>query len=399
MRVLKRLAMWSILLAIAVVIGIAAFWPVPEKVEVALIQSGWMEVSVQEEGKTRIKDRYVVSAPVAGQLLRIELRPGDSIENGSTLLATIQPGDPSLLDARQIGQAEAAVDAARTQVERADARRQQMQVAANLAETTLGRLKKLRTEKSVSQTEYDQAEATFRSANEDLRVATFDTEIARFELQQAEATVKHFTSNKEDGSYQFEIKSPIDGHVLKVFQESATVVAPGTPLLEVGNPLDLEIVVDVLSSDAVQVTPGDSVEMTQWGGDRPLLGVVDVVEPAAFTRVSSLGVEEQRVNVVASFREPAETLQRLGDGYRVAARIIVWKEDAILKVPNSALFRINGRWAVFQFVNGKAQVTVLELGKRNEFYSQVLDGIEEGAQVIQYPSDLIQDGSLVEVLD
>lgn len=396
MKILRKLMFWLVAISAVALVAVAALWPQPERVESETIEAGWMEVSVQEEGKTRIKDRYIVSAPVGGQLLRIELRPGDGLEHGETLLATIQPGDPSLMDARQVSQTRAKVEAAKAQVKRAEAGSRQAEYSANLAEENYGRGRELRESKAISSTEFDKLEAEFRLARERLRAANFEAEIATFELQQAEAALQHFTS-KDDPIYRFEISSPIDGQVLKVFQESATVITPGTPLLEVGNPLDLEVVVDVLSSDAVQIEPGDSVELTQWGGERPLLGTVSVVEPAAFTRISSLGVEEQRVNVVADFREPAEMIQRLGDGYRVVARIIVWKQDQVVKLPNSALFQHEGQWAVFRIQGDRARRTQVKLGKRNEFHAQVLEGLSVGQQVVTYPSDLIEDGTLIQV--
>lgn len=396
MRWFRKLVFWGVVTGVIAIVAVAALWPQPEAVEVAVVERGWLEVSVQEEGKTRIKDRYVVSAPVTGQLLRIELRPGDKILQGQTLLATIQPGDPGLLDARQISQAKAQVEAAKVHVDRANATKEQAAVAAGLAETTYSRARQLLAEKSISQNEFDQHEAEYRSSRESLRVANFETEIAQFELEQAEAAVRHFTS-EDEGDYRFEIRSPIDGQVLKVIQESATVVNSGAPLLEVGNPSDLEVVVDVLSSDAVKIETGDAVELTQWGGERPLLGEVTVVEPSAFTRISSLGVEEQRVNVVADFREPSETLHKLGDGYRVAARVIVWKEPDVLKVPNSALFRVDQKWTVFVVRNGRAVETPIVIGQRNEFHSQVLDGLSVGDPVVIYPSDLVHDGTSVSV--
>lgn len=395
MNYLKRFLFWIIVLAVLAAVGTAALWPQPAVVEIAQVKRGRLEVAVQEEGRTRIKDRYVVSAPVSGQLLRVELKPGDSLKNGDTLLATIQPGDPSLLDARQVSQARAAVESAKIQVERADARIEQVEVAAQLAETQYGRAKELKQQASISEAEYEKADAEYRNSQEALRVASFESEIAKFELQQAEAALQHFTS-ENDGLFRFEIRSPIDGQVLRVFQESATVVIAGSPLLEVGNPTDLEVVVDVLSSDAVKIEIGNGVKLTQWGGDATLFGEVSVIEPAAFTRISSLGVEEQRVNVIADFREPRETIHRLGDGFRVAAHIIVWQEDDVLQVPNAAIFRVDQKWSVFVVRDGRARLTAVELGKRNEHAAQVLGGLTEGDVVIQYPSDLIEDGSLVQ---
>jgi HlyD family secretion protein len=241
------------------------------------------------------------------------------------------------------------------------------------------------------------AEALYRSRSEELRVANFEWEIRGFELQQAEAARSHFSDDATAEPIQFEIRAPIDGVVLRVHEESSTVVAPGTPLLEVGNPADLEIVIDVLSTQAVQVQPGNPVILTQWGGERNLLAEVRQIEPAAFTKVSALGVEEQRVNVIADFREPTSEIRRLGDQYRVEARIVVWKTDQVTMVPNSALFRRSGQWAVFVVEDHRVRTQILEVGKRNETHAQVLSGLTAGQRVVVYPSDLLVDGRSVSV--
>ncbi|MEZ6095965.1 MAG: HlyD family efflux transporter periplasmic adaptor subunit [Pirellulaceae bacterium] len=393
MKRIGRWLLWGGLLAVVASALYLALQPQPIEVETAKVSRAPMEVAIEEDGMTRIKDRYVVSSNVGGSLLRIELRPGDEIKQGQTLLATLQPSDPSMLDARQLSQAQATVDAARVAVERAEARKGQAKAAADLAEAQFGRTKKLFDANSIPREEYDVAVAAHRARQEEMRVANFETKIAEFELKQAEAALEHFTSDEQQNDNRIQIRSPIDGRVLRVLQESATVLMPGTPLLEVGNPEDLEVVIDVLSSDAVRITPGDRVELLQWGGDSPILATVRVVEPAAFTKISALGVEEQRVNVIADFESSDDVVSRLGDAYRVEARIIVWHADDVLTVPTSALFREDGRWMSFRNVEGHAQKVELKIGKRNAVTTEIVEGLQVDDEVIIYPSDMIHDGS------
>jgi HlyD family secretion protein len=377
--------------------AVVSLWPRPQKVQVAMVTSGWMEVAIQQDGVTRIKDRYLVSATVGGKLSRIGLRPGDPIQRGQSIIAVIHPTPPAMLDARQIAQLSANVEAAKRQVELSAARRAQAEAQLRQAESTYGRVKSLRDQEGVSLAELELAEVDYRTKSENLRVANFEFEIRGFEQQQAEVALRHYTDEETNDPLQFEIRAPIDGVVLRVHEESSTVVAPGTPLLEVGNAADLEIVVDVLSTDAVKIQVGNAVILNHWGGEQNLLAEVRRVEPAAFTKVSALGVEEQRVNVIADFREPAAAMARLGDQYRVEASIVVWKENQIIQVPNNALFRLDGQWAVFVVQDQKLKATLVEVGKRNETHAQILAGVQVDQQVVIYPSDLLEDGQAVEV--
>lgn len=397
---LRQFRGWLMSLIVVGLIAAAAvvsLWPRPQKVQVAMVTSGWMEVAIQQDGVTRIKDRYLVSATVGGKLSRIGLRPGDPIQRGQSIIAVIHPTPPAMLDARQIAQLSANVEAAKRQVELSAARRAQAEAQLRQAESTYGRVKSLRDQEGVSLAELELAEVDYRTKSENLRVANFEFEIRGFEQQQAEVALRHYTDEETNDPLQFEIRAPIDGVVLRVHEESSTVVAPGTPLLEVGNAADLEIVVDVLSTDAVKIQVGNAVILNHWGGEQNLLAEVRRVEPAAFTKVSALGVEEQRVNVIADFREPAAAMARLGDQYRVEARIVVWKENQIIQVPNNALFRLDGQWAVFVVQDQKLKATLVEVGKRNETHAQILAGVEVDQQVVIYPSDLLEDGQAVEV--
>lgn len=388
-----RWTFWLGVLGLAAAGTIYALWPKPVDVDLATVAVGPMNVTVDEDGMTRVKERYTVSSPVAGQLLRIELEPGDPIQAGKTLLATLQPSDPNLLDARQVAEAEARVAGAQVMIERAAAKQEQARIQKELAGSNLARAEPLWEQNSISQREYEEVTGMARSRSEELRAANFDEEIAKFELQQAQAALLRVTPTVGLAAQpQFEIFAPIDGHVLRVLQESATVVASGSPLLEVGNRRDLEIVVDVLSTDAVKIQPGDEVRLEHWGGVVPLVATVRMIEPAAFTKISALGVEEQRVNIIADLREGQAAVASLGDGFRVEARIVVWQDDRVLKVPSSALFRGGDKWFVFVNDAGIARKTALEIGHRNEQDTEILSGLTERQSVVLYPSDLVVDG-------
>lgn len=396
MKKLGRWILWLGLLALFAA-GVAySLWPQPVEVEVMAVSRGEMQVTINEDGITRVRERYLVSSPVAGQLLRIELRSGDPLKAGGTLLATIRPSDPSLLDARQIAETKARASAAHAAIERAEARRSQAKVASDLAETQLGRARNLREKNSISQDQFDSAEAAYRSRQQELRAAMFESEIAQFEYQQAQAALGITASAGSATPQDFKILSPIDGVVLRILQESATVVQPGSGLIELGDPSDLEIVIDVLSSDAVKIQRGHEVRLEHWGGSQPLTGKVRVVEPAAFTKISALGVEEQRVNVIADFPDPYPPSAGLGDGYRVEAEIVIWNEANVLQVPTAALFRIDAEWKVFVVVGDRVEEREVKIGQRNESQAQVLSGLNPQEQVVIYPSDLIREGIQVQ---
>lgn len=392
----KRWWGWGAAFALLAAGAVYALLPEPVDVEVAAVTRGAMEVTINESGMTRVRERYQVSSPVAGQVLRIELRSGDPIVAGQTLLATIRPSDPSMLDARQVAETEARAAAAQLMINRADARREQARVATDLAETQFARIRRLRESGGATAEELEAAEAALRSRQEELRVATYEREIARFEFEQAQAALG-LVKKEADVLPHFEIRAPIDGTVLRVFQESASVVAPGVPLLEVGNPQDLEVVVDVLSTDAVKVRPGHTIRLVHWGGDEPLAAKVRVVEPAAFTKLSALGVEEQRVNVIGDFVSSSLGKIPLGDGYRVEAEIVIWNAEDVVMVPTSALFRSDREWNVFVVVGDQARHRAVQIGRRNSQAAEVLAGLEPGEFVVIYPSDMVVDGAKVRI--
>jgi HlyD family secretion protein len=365
-------------LLIAVIV--AGLWPRPVPVETAKVSRGTLQATVNEEGKTRIKQRYVVSAPVAGQLRRIPFKAGAEVQCGQTVLAIIDPVAPTLLDARTRTAAEARKDTAEANLEKARA-------ALTFATSELHRFEKLYAEKTVSVQELESAQ--WREA-----AAANEQAAAESALRQAEAELVEFTSAAAttNGVSPREVLSPASGRVLKLFEENARTVTAGTPLLEIGDPTDLEVVIEVLSRDGAVIAPGARVEFDQWGGSEPLQGRVRLVEPAAFTKVSALGVEEQRVNVVADLLTPAAARPQVGDNFRVEARIIVWESNNVLKVPAGALFRRSNDWAAFVLVDGRAQLRPVKLGRSSGAETQILEGLKEGDVVVLYPGSRIHEG-------
>lgn len=379
---------------------VLAFWPEPTPVEMARAKRDTVLVTVDEDGKTRIKDKYVVSAPLAGRLLRIDLDPGDPVEADKTVLTVIEPRDPELLDSRTLAQTEARVHGAQALLAKTAIEIERALIEADNAEAEMMRVRQAATGGAITESELDTAEMRNRMAAEGIRIAQYAKEIAQFELQQAKAALLRSQRNGEATveDWAFPILSPIDGRVLRVFQESAAVVTAGTPLLELGAPSDLEVEVDVLSSDAVAIQPGDRVLLERWGGDRPLEGRVRLIEPAGFTKISSLGVEEQRVNAIIDLVDPPDERRDLGDGFRVEARIIIDVAEDVVTVPASALFRQGARWFAFKVVDGLARLTPVAVGRRNDTLCEITDGIAEGETVVIHPSDRVADGVQVREL-
>jgi HlyD family secretion protein len=392
-----RKIVWAAV-GLAGVAGLAyALRPKPVPVDVAPIVRGPLRVTVDEDGKTRIKERYVVSAPVFGRVQRIELKAGDRIEAGKTVLAVIEPVDPTLLDARERALAQARVRGAEAAVKGAQARLERARAAHELEKNYLARARRLGPAGGISQEEVDRIEHTEWVAREEERSAQFAVKVSEFEREQAKAALlqNHAPPSAEGEAYRVEVRAPIDGRVLRVFQESTAVIPSGTRLLEVGDPADLEVEIDVLSRDAVRVAPGAAVDLEQWGGDGPLRARVRLVEPAGFLKVSALGIEEQRVNVIADLTDPPGRRPRLGDAYRVEARIVVWESADVLKVPAGALFRRGDDWVAFVVADGRARLRPMRVGHGNGLEAEVLGGLEEGAAVVLHPGDRVTDGTAV----
>ncbi len=364
--------------------------PKPAPVETARAAYGPLRATVSEEGKTRIKQRYVVAAPVTGQLRRIPFKPSAEIEANVTVVATIDPLSASPLDARNRALAEARRDAARSMLEKS-------RTAHELAKSELRRIEQMFSAKTVSPQDRESAQMRETAAAREVASAEGALAQADAELSANAGTASGgpASSRAASSAQPIEVRSPVSGRVLHVFQESERAVTTGMPLVEIGDPADLEVVVEMLSRDGPAIPPGATVLLDQWGGATPLAGRVRLVEPAAFTKISALGVEEQRVNVVVDITTPLEQRRSLGDNFRVEARVIVWEDARVLKVPSSGLFRRGGDWAAFVLRDGRAQLVPVKAGRSSGAETQVVDGLKEGDEVILYPGDRIAEGQRV----
>jgi HlyD family secretion protein len=388
-----------ILFAIALVgVLVMAFRPQPALVEVAEVTRGHFEQAIEDDGKTRVRERYVVSAPLAGKLQRITLKAGDTVTAGM-VLAVIDPSSPALLDVRterelteRVGAAEATRLRAAATVERALA-------ALDKSRADLERTRKLAAKGFVSAAQLEQIELEAKINQRELEAARYADHAAAHDVSVARAALLQVRGEAagKPSARRWEVRTPVAGRVLRVVQESEAIVAMGAPLLEVGQPADLEVVVDALSTDAVQIKPGAPVRLLRWGMAELLEGRVRRVEPAAFTKVSALGVEEQRVNVVIDLTSPAEKWQSLGDAYKVDASIIVASLDDVIKVPVSALFRNGGEWAVFTVTNDKAARRTVQLGRRGGLEAVVEKGLQPGEKVIVHPGDTLREGRRIKL--
>jgi HlyD family secretion protein len=390
----RWILVFALLAAITLSIGYA-FLPKAVPVETANVATGRLTVTVQEEGKTRVKDRFTVSSPVAGIAGRIDLDVGDRVLRGQVLV-TIEPAPPPFLDLRRQEGAQAKVDAARAALEAAKERERAAAAREGYARATLERTVKLYESKFASQDALEAAESAARQEAAALRSAEFAVKVAESELEAARAEL--LSSTAKGGGKPKErvaVRSPVDGDVLAVLHKSEGAVREGEPLVAIGDPGSLEVEVDVLSADAVRIRPGQRVLFTRWGGEGTLEGKVGTVEPAGFTKVSALGVEEQRVLVIADITSPREGWAGLGDGYRLEASFLLWEGDEVLQVPAGALFRQGDGWAAFAVEKGKARVRPVQVGKRNGLSAEVLSGLSEGDSVIVHPSEQIRDGTRV----
>ncbi len=382
----RRPRRWLSCVGAALLLALIGFgmMPKPVPVETGRVSTGKLRSTVNEEGKTRIRHRYVVSAPVGGQLRRIPFKAGAEIVSTQTVVAVIDPISPALLDARTRTLAEARRDTAAAQLERARAQQK-------FAASELRRNETLFAGKTVSVQELEQVQWRETSAAREFTAA----EAA---LRQAEAEMLEFTSPGAATRPPVELRAPAAGRVLKVFEESSRAVLTGTPLLEIGDPNDLEIIIEALSRDGAMIAPGTSVELEQWGGAEPLQARVRFVEPAAFTKVSALGVEEQRVHVVADLITPTAQRGSLGDNFRVEARIITWEKENALKAPAGALFRRGTEWHTYVIAEGRAQLRTVKTGRTSGTETEVLEGLKDGDEVILYPGDRVADGTRVSLL-
>lgn len=392
----RRIALWTgVGLAVASLIAIASR-PRPLPVDIAQVVRGPLVVTLDEEGQTRVRDRFLVSAPVAGRVLRIELEPGDPVLAAESVLATFLPAAPVPLDPRRRAEAEAAVEAAEAVVGQAEALHEQAAAELAHARASLTRMERLAADGVVAADRLDDARLALDTRQEALEAAEFAARDARGRLAVARAQLLRFDPRRIAGSGggpdAIPIHSPVDGVVLRRLRESEAVVPAGEPLIEVGDLRELEIVTDYLSTDAVRMRAGQRALVERWGGEGSLSGRVTRVEPFGFTKISALGVEEQRVNVVMELQDPVEARGLLGDGYRVETRVVIWEAADEVKVPVGALFRRGDGWAVFAVADGIAAERSVEIGERNREEAQVLGGLEPGEEVVVYPGDSVADG-------
>ena len=385
-----RTVFWAIAGIALIVLLVLAFRPQPVLVDLAEVSRGTLTVSVRDEARTRVREVYVVSAPLGGRLLRINHHAGDNVDAGE-VLATILPGDPVLLDARSQVEARAAVRSAEAALAFANAEAQRAGLEAEYARTEAERIESLYATGIASQAAVDRVRLDRRSLQAGLNTARANVARVEAELEAARARLSR-PGDEAGESGLVEIHAPVTGRLLRVLQESESIVAPGTPVLEMGDPADLEIVVEFLSTDAVQIHEGDAAEITAWGGDQPLRGRVRRVEPYGFIKVSALGVEEQRVNVIIDLLDAPATWSALGHGYRVEAAVTIWQEEDVVQLPVAALFRSEGHWAVYRVEEGRATLTPVEIGRENGRMAQILSGLEAGDSIVMYPGPQIHDG-------
>lgn len=385
-------AVFALLVAVAVTYVLR---PEPMWVDVALVTRGPMEVTILEEGKTRVKDHYVVSSPVTGYLNRVERKVGDPIIPGG-LVAYVEPIPANVLDARSRAEAQARVEAARSALAAVRQKVSAARADAEYAESQYGRLRAMEKSGSVSAEQVQQAQSTAVRSAAILQSAQFEQDVATHELEAAKAVMDISAAHADNAmpTERVAVRSPVNGVVLEILRESEGVIQAGEAIVNVGDPSTLEIVIDVLSFDAVKLEPGTQARLSNWGG-ATLDGVVRLVEPIGFEDVSALGVEEQRVKVLADIVSPREQWRTLGDGYRVDAEFILWESTDVIQVPTSTLFDHNGTPAVFVLEESRAVLTAVETSQSNGLTTAVISGLKEGQTIVRHPARELNEGDRV----
>jgi HlyD family secretion protein len=394
----RRLWFWlPAFIALAAVLA-WLFRPQPVAVDLATVARGPLQVSVSDDGETRVRDMFVVSAPLAGHMRRIELEAGDSVVAGETIVARIEPSDPSFLDRRSEAEVRAGIRASEAARAHAAAELRRARAERDFAITELTRYEGLAASRTISQNDLESARRRARTAEAAVDEAVAGLRVRESELEQAKARLMApgRSADRRADCDCVTVRSPVSGSVLQVLAESEGIVASGTPLLEIGDPGKLEVVTDLLSTEAVKVRTGQRALIERWGGENALEGVVRRVEPYGFTKISALGVEEQRVKVVIDIIEPAEHWRTLGHGYRVEPRILLWESQDVLQLPLSALFRNGKEWAVFVQRDGRARLQPVAIGHMNGIDAEVLNGVAAGDRVVVHPSDRVSDGARIE---
>lgn len=379
-----------------------AFKPQPVLVDIGEVKTGKFVVTLDEEARTRVHDTYIVSTPIAGRLLRVEVEPGDIVKGGETIIARMLPMVSSALDARSHEQARATVAAAKAALRAAQANRNKALADKELADADLKRKKGLKDKEFVSDAAFEKAKREAQAAIAALDTAEANISMREAELANAQAVLIDVNaqgsvpSKNKKQQKEIAIKAPISGSILRVIQQSETTLPVGASIIEIGNVKnDLEVLAELLSTDAVQVKEGHQVIIDNWGGDKPLSGVVQRVDPWGYTKFSALGVEEQRVNTLIRLTDPPEERTSLGHGFRVEVRIIVWEDENATIIPASALFRQAGEWSVFVIENDIAQLCKVTIDRNNGLEASVIDGVKVGDKVVLYPSSALASGSRI----
>lgn len=378
-----------------------AFIPERVKVDMIKVNKGDLLISIEGEGKTRIHDIYVVSTPIDGRITRISSEPGDRVEAGISIIANMYPANPTFLDERVETQAKADVEGAKAALALASARVKQAQARLAYEKSDFNRTQELYKKNTVSKALIERAQLQITTLSAELETAVSNENVMKSRLEAAKATLLQPQEGSIDKASLEDdchicIHSPVDGKVLRILHKSESIVPVGTPIVEIGNPKDLEVNIEMLSTNAVKVKVGDEAFIKRWGGEQDIAARVKIIEPSGFTKVSALGVEEQRVNVILGFTDPIEKWQSLGDAFRVEAAIIIDRADDVLSVPLSALFRQNEQWSVFKVMDGKAAIQQVEVGSRNDQIAEILLGLRQNDSVIIHPGNDVRDGVSVE---
>jgi len=391
-----RSIMFFVMGVVVVIFLAKTFMPQPITVDMAEIDYGPITVTVSDDGRTRVKELYVVSAPIAGRVLRLEPEVGDTVIAGQTLLAVMLPTGPAFLDERRQQEAKAALEAAKAALELAQSDVERMNAEVEYAEVDIRRAEELVKTNAASPARLDLAKRAVKTAQAQLQTAKSNVNIRRADLEIAKAALigPDVSTANSTPAGTVKIVAPVDGVVLTLNHESEGVVVPGAPLLELGDPTKTEIIADFLSHQAVNIKIGAKVYVEAWGGE-PMEGHVRLIEPKGFTKFSALGIEEQRVNVIIDFDKESEGAKRLGHGFRVEPKIILWHADAVRRVPTSAIFRHGKSWAVFKVINERVILTQVSLGHMNDDYAEIISGIEVADLVVEYPPEQLDNDSAV----
>jgi HlyD family secretion protein len=392
---LKRIVTGLLVVAAGALLVLFA-WPQPVAVDMAEIVRGSMTVEVEDQGRTRVRHVYTVSAPIAGKVLRTPRYVGDEVAADETIVAAMQPMAPAFLDARTREELQAALVAAEAGIELAEHEIHRITAAHDFAQSELRRAEELARKGVISSKTLDKARFDAETGNAALSSAKAQLDMRRSERASVMARLGDPSpaAASDDSDWRVELRAPVNGRVLRIVQESESVVQAGTPLIEIGDPADIEVVTDLLSTDAVQIEPGASVRIDGWGG-ATVRGKVARIDPAGFTKISTLGIEEQRVRTVIDLVDPPETWSRLGHDFHVVVHVTAWSAEEAIAVPVAALFRKGDNWAVYAVRDGRARITPVEIGRRNNRVAEVRNGLEAGDRVVLHPSDRVEEGTAV----